>query len=118
MKREILSVLYGYAPVQVSGYEVNLTAALSSSNVTASLGDLAQGGGQTVVPLAIIDLLLDIMFIADILINFRTTYICDGEIISDPRKIARNYARGWFVIDAVAAIPFDLIFSGLGTSEV
>lgn len=89
------------------------------SNVTASPGDVVvPGAEQTALPLAIIDLMLDIMFIADILINFRTTYISDGEIITDPRKIAHNYAKGWFVIDAVAAIPFDLIFSGLGTSEV
>lgn len=102
--------------VKVSGYEeiVNVTSTVMSS----VNGTMTGSEGQGDVPLAIIDLLLDIMFIADILINFRTTYISDGEIITDPRKIARNYAKGWFVIDAVAAIPFDLIFSGLGTSEV
>lgn len=71
----------------------------------------------SVDPLVILDLLVDIMFIADILINFRTTYLCSGEVITDPQKIALNYVRGWFLIDAVAAIPFDMLLFGTG-SEV
>lgn len=69
-------------------------------------------------PLVIIDLLVDIMFIADILINFRTTYVHNGEVVSNPQKIAVNYLKGWFIIDAVAAIPFDLLLFGSGTSDV
>ena len=50
------------------------------------------------------------MFIIDILINFRTTYISENdEVISAPSKIAVHYFRGWFIIDLVAAIPFDLV---------
>ena len=53
---------------------------------------------------------VDIMFIIDILINFRTTYISENdEVISAPSKIAVHYFRGWFIIDLVAAIPFDLV---------
>ena len=69
-------------------------------------------------PLVIIDLIVDVMFIADILINFRTTYLHNGEVITDPQKIAINYVKGWFLIDAVAAIPFDLLLFGTGTSDV
>lgn len=69
-------------------------------------------------PLYIIDLIVDIMFIADILINFRTTFVHSGEVISDPQKIATNYVKGWFLIDSVAAIPFDLLLFGTGSSEV
>ena len=69
-------------------------------------------------PLIIIDLIVDVMFIADILINFRTTFIHNGEVVSDPQKIAVNYVKGWFLIDAVAAIPFDLLLFGTGTSDV
>ena len=50
------------------------------------------------------------MFIIDILINFRTTYISENdEVISAPSKIAVHYFRGWFIINLVAAIPFDLV---------
>ena len=69
-------------------------------------------------PLVIIDLIVDVMFIADILINFRTTYLHNGEVVTDPQKIAINYVKGWFLIDAVAAIPFDLLLFGTGTSDV
>ena len=68
--------------------------------------------------LSIIDMFVDIMFIADILINFRTTYLHNGEVVSDPRKIAVNYIKSWFLIDAAAAIPFDLLLYGTGTSDV
>ena len=68
--------------------------------------------------LVIIELIVDVMFIADILINFRTTYILNGEVVTDPQKIAKNYLRGWFFVDAVAAIPFDLLLFGTGTSDV
>ena len=44
------------------------------------------------------------MFIIDIVINFRTTYISENEeVISQPSKIAVHYFRGWFIIDLVAA---------------
>jgi len=69
-------------------------------------------------PLSIIDMFVDIMFIADILINFRTTYLHNGEVVSDPRKIAVNYIKSWFLIDAAAAIPFDLLLYGTGSSDV
>ena len=69
-------------------------------------------------PLVIIDLIVDVMFIADILINFRTTFLHNGEVVIDPQKIAINYVKGWFLIDAIAAIPFDLLLFGTGTSDV
>ena len=42
---------------------------------------------------------VDIMFIIDILINFRTTYVSENdEVVSSPSKIAVHYFRGWFII--------------------
>ncbi|XP_041367851.1 potassium voltage-gated channel unc-103-like [Gigantopelta aegis] len=70
-------------------------------------------------PLTIIDLIVDIMFIIDILINFRTTYVNkNDEVVSHPGKIAVHYFKGWFLIDVVAAIPFDLLLFGAETDEV
>ncbi|XP_061180002.1 potassium voltage-gated channel subfamily H member 6-like [Saccostrea echinata] len=69
-------------------------------------------------PLTIIDLIVDIMFIVDILINFRTTYVNkNDEVVSDPGKIMVHYFKGWFLIDVVAAIPFDLLLFGSETDE-
>lgn len=70
-------------------------------------------------PIVIIDLIVDVMFIIDILINFRTTYVnSNDEVVSHPGKIAVHYLRGWFVIDMVAAIPFDLLLVGKNSDEV
>ena len=59
------------------------------------------------------------MFIIDILINFRTTYVNkNDEVVSHPGKITVHYFKGWFLIDVVAAIPFDLLLFGSETDEV
>nr|QTA73550.1 potassium voltage-gated channel protein Erg [Scolopendra subspinipes] len=69
-------------------------------------------------PIVIIDLIVDVMFIIDILINFRTTYVnSNDEVVSHPSKIAVHYVKGWFLIDVVAAIPFDLLLFGANTDE-
>ncbi|XP_062839750.1 potassium voltage-gated channel subfamily H member 2 isoform X2 [Anolis carolinensis] len=69
-------------------------------------------------PLNVVDLIVDIMFIIDILINFRTTYVnTNEEVVSHPGKIAIHYFKGWFLIDMVAAIPFDLLIFGSGSEE-
>ncbi|CAK1548564.1 unnamed protein product [Leptosia nina] len=69
-------------------------------------------------PIVIIDMIVDVTFIIDILINFRTTYVnAADEVESDPAKIAMHYLRGWFLIDLVAAIPFDLLLFGTDTDE-
>ena len=84
-------------------------------------------------PIVIIELIVDIMFIIDIVINFRfeithssrvqnpwlvlsfttsfrTTYVnSNDEVISNSWKIAIHYFKGWFLIDLVAAVPFDLL---------
>ncbi|XP_006867092.1 PREDICTED: potassium voltage-gated channel subfamily H member 7 [Chrysochloris asiatica] len=74
--------------------------------------------GYSCSPLNVVDLIVDIMFIIDILINFRTTYVNQNEeVVSDPTKIAIHYFKGWFLIDMVAAIPFDLLIFGSGSDE-
>ena len=74
----------------------------------------------------------------DIIINFRTTYVNETDevrrqistpppppslaltarvllqVVSDPGKIARHYFSGWFMIDMIAAVPFDLLLANTG----
>ncbi|XP_067869029.1 potassium voltage-gated channel subfamily H member 6a [Heterodontus francisci] len=74
--------------------------------------------GYSCNPLAVVDLIVDIMFIIDIIINFRTTYVNENdEVVSHPAKIAIHYFKGWFLIDIVAAIPFDLLIFRSGSDE-
>ncbi|XP_037940856.1 potassium voltage-gated channel unc-103 isoform X2 [Teleopsis dalmanni] len=69
-------------------------------------------------PIVIIDLIVDVTFVVDILINFRTTFINgQDEVVSHPGRIAIHYLSGWFLIDLVAAIPFDLLLVGSDTDE-
>ncbi|XP_061031251.1 potassium voltage-gated channel subfamily H member 6 isoform X3 [Eubalaena glacialis] len=74
--------------------------------------------GYTCSPLTTVDLIVDIMFVVDIVINFRTTYVnTNDEVVSHPRRIAVHYFKGWFLIDVVAAIPFDLLIFRTGSDE-
>lgn len=76
-------------------------------------------GNKFSEPLEIIDLIVDIMFIVDIIINFRTTYVNENdEVVSHPGKIAIYYFKGWFFIDMIAAIPFDLLLVNTDNDEV
>lgn len=43
-------------------------------------------------------------------LSLRTTYVnSNDEVVSHPVRIAVHYFKGWFLIDMVAAIPFDLL---------
>jgi len=75
--------------------------------------------GYTCNPLNVVDVIVDILFIIDIVITFRTTYVNhNNEVVTHPKHIAIHYIKGWFLIDMVAAIPFDLLFFRSGSDEV
>ena len=62
-------------------------------------------------PIAIGNLIVDLLFIIDIPINFRSAVVAKDteEVISNPRRIAALYLKSWFVVDFVAAIPFEFM---------
>ncbi|KAM9617241.1 voltage-gated inwardly rectifying potassium channel KCNH3 isoform 4-T4 [Morphnus guianensis] len=56
------------------------------------------------------DLCVEILFMLDIILNFRTTFVSkSGQVVLEPRAVARHYLAGWFLLDLVAALPFDLL---------
>ncbi|KAM3596518.1 uncharacterized protein V6R79_015986 [Siganus canaliculatus] len=58
------------------------------------------------------DIAVEILFIIDIIFNFRTTYVSkSGQVIFDARQICIHYLTTWFIIDLVAALPFDLLYA-------
>lgn len=70
-------------------------------------------------PLVIVDYIVDVMFIIDIFINFRTTFVdSNDEVVSDPCRVAVNYMKGWFIVDLLAAIPFELLIMIGNTDQV
>ncbi|OQR90977.1 Voltage-gated Ion Channel (VIC) Superfamily [Thraustotheca clavata] len=66
-----------------------------------------------------VEVFFDVVYIMDVIVNFRTGYRQDVEIILDPKSVAINYATSWFLIDLAASIPYELLFdSGSGVERV
>jgi len=63
---------------------------------------------------------IDWLFIADILLNFRTIYIDprNDTAVSDSKKICFNYLKGRFIIDLLASVPFDFFASLIDSSII
>ena len=53
----------------------------------------------------------DAIFVGEIAIGFLLAYRADGEValVTSHRRIAARYVRGWFMLDVLGTIPFDLI---------
>ena len=66
---------------------------------------------EEVRPMLVLSLIVDCMFVLDIFLNFRTTFIQPSSDVleKDPKKLAVYYLKTWFIIDLLAAIPFDWI---------
>ncbi|CAI5765584.1 potassium voltage-gated channel subfamily H member 3 [Podarcis lilfordi] len=63
-------------------------------------------------PPSICDLSVEILFILDIVLNFRTTFVSkSGQVVFDPHAIFLHYLTRWFVLDLIAALPFDLLYA-------
>ena len=65
---------------------------------------------ETPVGWLIYDWLVVTVFFTDMVLNFRTGYVEEGEVILSPRKIARKYISGWFAVDLLSTIPWDVLF--------
>ena len=77
-------------------------------------GVLSQlGAATTVGALFIVNWIVNISFMADIVVNFflpyRESQKKGGALIKSHGRIARNYLTGWFLIDFVSSIPIDFI---------
>ena len=62
---------------------------------------------------------IDVFFIVDIFLNFRTTFydaVTNAEVF-DRRRCAVNYLRSWFLLDVAASIPVELIAQIKGLSS-
>jgi hypothetical protein len=63
----------------------------------------------------ILDLVIDLIFFIDIVMNFRTTYVTEsGKLVVNQKDIALLYLKTWFVIDFISFIPLELYFYGNG----
>lgn len=52
------------------------------------------------------------MFMIDIILIFNTAYYTlEMQLVDQRKEICINYLTGWFIIDFLAIIPFDIILS-------
>ncbi|XP_032296811.1 LOW QUALITY PROTEIN: potassium voltage-gated channel subfamily H member 4 [Coturnix japonica] len=57
------------------------------------------------------DIAVEMLFILDIILNFRTTYVShSGQVVYEPHSICIHYVATWFFVDLIAALPFDLLY--------
>lgn len=84
------------------------------TSIVIPLGIAFDFEGLESIGLAVFDSLVDFIFMIDILINFRTTYLSadTGDEIYDPKLIAKDYLKGRFIIDVLSSIPFDKLSGG------
>ena len=63
---------------------------------------------------------VDMIFLGDICLSFflpyRASAKAGGMMVYDNRKICAAYLRGWFALDAITCIPFDLVAGGVAAA--
>eukprot|EP00736_Rhodelphis_marinus_P013098 Rmarinus@m.20171 len=68
----------------------------------------------------VIDVFVDLFFVIDIIIRFRTAYVENFRVVTDPQKIARAYTRSlWFYFDLISCFPINyvvLLWGGIGSN--
>jgi voltage-gated potassium channel len=60
---------------------------------------------------------ISIIFALDIRQRFTRPVLVDGREVTDPETVRSRYLRSWFVVDLLAAIPFDLIAAAPGIAD-
>lgn len=57
-----------------------------------------------------LEILVDVFFIADIVLNFHTAFVSHGNVlIVDKPAITKNYLTTWFAVDVASSIPWEVI---------
>jgi len=61
----------------------------------------------------LIDTVIDVLFIIDICINFRTGYMSRGLFVKDTKMIAQNYLQTSFTLDMISSFPLSLVLNAV-----
>lgn len=58
----------------------------------------------------ILDVFIDMFFIVDIYLNFRTAvWNQHGTLTYEPKGIAMHYLKGWFIVDVLGCLPINYV---------
>jgi potassium channel len=58
----------------------------------------------------VMEIIFDILFIADVWLNFYRPVEENGRLNWDKTVIRKQYLQGWFTVDLIASIPLDIMF--------
>lgn len=61
-----------------------------------------------------IEMGVDILFLADVIINFFSAYYVGTKLVTSHKRIAAHYVRGWFVFDVLGSVPLSMLNGGPG----
>lgn len=90
-----LAVGHSLAHVGVSSRGQHSTADLANARLRLSC-----------LPAAVVQLIVDLSFLTDMYLNFRTAYIDKrGNLVTNRRRIARAYFSKWFLPDLISVLP-------------
>ncbi|KAF4320644.1 hypothetical protein BBO99_00005435 [Phytophthora kernoviae] len=59
---------------------------------------------------------IDVYFIVDMVMTLRTGIVSNGEVVMDPKKVAKKYFRTWFIVDLISNFPLVLFVPSSGKS--
>eukprot|EP00966_Prymnesium_polylepis_P163476 3778644-Prymnesium_polylepis.4 len=56
----------------------------------------------------------DSLFIVDVVLSFFCAYEYENIVVTQPRRIADRYLKGWFTIDVLSSFPIDKLLTATG----
>ena len=63
------------------------------------------------------NVLIDVWFIIDVILNFRTGYVDHGVMVMDQQKITKKYMQTYFLVDFVASVPWELFLGNFESAD-
>jgi len=63
------------------------------------------------------NVIIDVWFIIDVILNFRTGYVDHGVMVMDQKKITAKYLQTYFLVDFVASVPWELFLGEFESSD-
>ena len=64
-------------------------------------------------------LIINVFFVVDLIITFFTTYTdSDNQEVTSHKRIAIRYLKGWFIVDIISCLPFDVMISGQSSFNI
>ena len=74
------------------------------------------------MPLFVINILVNLVFMVDIVFNFFLPYKepvkKGGGLIKSHKRIAKNYLTSWFIIDIISVLPVDQVMMAVDTANM